>query len=69
MTSNPADVQDIVQILRDDNSYQPYTERSEAADEIERLRAALQQSLSAEYRRGYDDGLDAFRAALQEQNK
>ena len=54
MTSNPADVQDILERLRsfDYNAdiatfYDDHECVSEAADEIERLRAALQQSRSA----------------------
>ena len=60
MTSNPADVQDIVERLREiapkhpqDIIWGEYSTRHlnvsirQAADEIERLRAALQQSRSA----------------------
>ena len=59
MTSNPADVQDIVERLRRASSALlghypvgaieriPADTMTEAADEIERLRAALQQSRSA----------------------
>ena len=48
MTSNPSDAQDIVERLREKGELHfSLPVLNEAADEIERLRAALQQSRSA----------------------